>query len=132
MKKLLTLLFLAACVILNAAPLFEDGKTSWKIYIPEKASPTELYAAEELSTYLRRISRCYFDIARGGAVPDSDAIVIGTPQSMPAVKLHEDQLGLGSGSEQKLAVYTLGGNLYLAGREPRGALYAVYTFLQER
>lgn len=131
MKKLLTLLFLAACVILNAAPLFEDGKTSWKIYIPEKASPTELYAAEELSTYLRRISRCYFDIARGGAVPDSDAIVIGTPQSMPAVKLHEDQLGLGSGSEQKLAVYTLGGNLYLAGREPRGALYAVYTFLQD-
>ncbi len=131
MKKLLTLLFLAACVILNAAPLFENGKTSWKIYIPEKASPTELYAAEELSTYLRRISRCYFDIARGGAVPDSDAIVIGTPQSMPAVKLHEDQLGLGSGSEQKLAVYTLGGNLYLAGREPRGALYAVYTFLQD-
>lgn len=131
MKKRWIMLLFAACALLNAAPLFENGRTAWKIYIPENASPTEVYAAEELSNTLRRISRCHFDIVRGNAIPQSGAIVIGTPASMPAVKHHQARLGLDTGGEQKLSVHTLDGNLYLAGREPRGALYAVYTFLQD-
>lgn len=61
--------------------LAEDGRTQYKIVIPEGASETLKYAAEELSKYLKEISGAVFpsdnrrtiDTRRGGRV-DSDRL----------------------------------------------------------
>lgn len=113
------------------APLFENGKTQWKIQIPEKPSKTEEYAAGELAHYLQLCSLCRFSIVKSDVLPKENTIVIGTPATSSAVKTQEKQLKLDTGSEQKFAVHTIGDNLYIAGKGYRGILPGVYTFLQD-
>lgn len=132
MKLLLCLILgLSALVSRGENLLFEHGKTDWKIYLPEKASETEEYAAKELAEYLQKVSQCRFQMVRGGTVPDSKALVLGTPETQQRIRQLETQLKLNPGKEQSFALYSLGGNLYFAGCDSRGVLYAVYTFLQE-
>ncbi len=130
MKKILVLLMLPWLTGWGGTVLFENGRTEWRIYLPEKPSAVELTAAKELGDYLQKAG-CVLPVNRGGAVPAGKAIVIGTPEDMPAIKAVEKELQLDRGGEQKCAVYTLNGNLYLAGRTDRGVLHAVYTFLRD-
>ncbi len=126
--------FLALCLgisLSGAAPLFDNGKSAWKIVIPEKADAAERYAAEELQTFLHKISGVKIAIAASDA-PEENSIIIGSPATSPAVKKNAALLRLKPGNTEMLTVKTMGKKLYLAGNNPRGALYAVYTFLQKQ
>jgi len=126
---------LAAFVILAAQTsvggevLFHDGRTDWKIYLSPQAEPTEVFAAEELREALKKISGADFEIVSTGKVPGQRAIVIGDLKN-PQVQARATALILSPGKIEEMTVYTLAGRLYLAGNQPRGALYAVYHFLQ--
>ena len=134
MKKLTATLLSAVLGVYAMAgdALFQNGKTEWKIGISPKAAPAEQYAAQELQTALQKISGAEFPILKSETFPDGNTIIIGSPDSTPQIREKADALKLKKGNTEELAVYTLGGNLYLAGNNPRGALYAVYSFLQNQ
>ncbi len=110
-------------------PFFQDGQTDWKIYLSPTADPTERYAAEELHGTLRKLSGAAFEIVYAEETPTTHAIVIGDLKH-PLVQAQATALKLAPGKVEQVAVHTLDGRLYLAGNQPRGALYAVYRFLQ--
>lgn len=110
--------------------LFDNNKTEWKIYLPAEPGAVETYAAEELQVALKKVSGVDFMIVKGGEIPSQNAIVIGSLESSPEVKSKSAELKLTTDEVEQLAVYTIGNTLYLAGNNPRGCLYAVYSFLQ--
>ena len=130
----LLLLGLLAAVDTGAkeTPLFENGKSIWKIIIPARGGKTEAYAAEELQRAVWKISGARLPILRSDVPPESGALVIGSMKA-PAIGKIAGELKL---SERKdlgevIAVRRRSGNLYLAGNNPRAALFAVYHFLQK-
>ncbi len=127
------LMLLAGCrtPVLFESVLFENGQSDWKIILSPDASETEQYAAQELSSFLERVSGSTFSIISTGEVPSAKGIVIGSLQTSSAVRDRAVDLGLNRGGDQKTAVYRLGDNLYLAGTTPRGVMHAVYVFLQK-
>jgi len=122
-------LLLTSAVVSAGEPFFQNGKTDWKIYLSPQADPTEVYAAQELQGVLKKISGAEFEVVSLAAAPVSRAIIIGDLKN-PEVQSQADALRLSAGEVEEIAVYTLGERLYLAGNQPRGALYAVYSFLQ--
>ena len=52
--------------------LAEDGRTQYKIVIPEGASETLKYAAEELSKYLKEISGAVFPVTTEGQLTQEE------------------------------------------------------------
>jgi hypothetical protein len=123
------LVLLAEWTSFGAEPFFQDGRTVWKIYLSPQAEQTEIYAAQELRSALKKISGADFDVISGENPPASNVIIIGDLKN-PEVQAQAGALKLSPGKVEEVAVYTLGGRLYLAGNQPRGALYAVYSFLQ--
>ena len=111
--------------------LFDNRKTEWKIYLPAKADPVETYASEELQVALKKISGVDFMVVKGGEIPSRNAIILGSLESSPEIKSKTVELKLNADKVEQLAVYTIGNNLYLAGNNPRGCLYAVYSFLEK-
>ena len=109
---------------------FKDQQTGWAIHLPAEAGAVETYAAEELQAALKKVSGADFRIVKGGGVPAKNSVVLGSLASSPEVAAKAGALKLKAGDAEQLAVYTLDGNLYLAGNNPRGCLYAVYSFLQ--
>ncbi len=126
---------LAACATLYAlaaaaqTSFFEDRRTDWKVCLASQADPATVYAAQELTNALKKISGCDFGLQVGGPFPAAHAIVIGDLGD-PEVAARASALQLSQGAVEQTVVRTLDGRLYLAGNQPRGALYAVYAFLQ--
>ncbi len=89
----------------------------YTIVLPADAIPAERSAAAELQHYLRRIGGIEVPVA-AAAAPGQPAIYVGghTPE-----ELRPDEIILGNS----------GGDILLTGARPRGALYAVYTYLEE-
>jgi len=121
--------FLVGLALRGGETLFQDGRTDWIICLPSQADPTEVFAAEELHNTLRKVSGADFEVRFSDQAPEAHAIVIGSLQD-PQVQSQAAALRLSPGGVEELAVHTIGGRLYLAGNLPRGALYAVYSFLQ--
>ena len=131
MKKILFFSLLALSLpLLAAEPLFANKKTAWQIIISPEATSTEVRGAEELQHFLKRISGAEFAIKRSAELPEKNAIVIGTAASIPKLPQAVKDFPEGISGNDSLRVKKIGGNLYLTGNVPRGALYAVYTFLK--
>lgn len=129
---LLALLLLAPAGALRAqTPFFAEGQTTWRICVAQTNAPAVLHAVEELTNALKKISGVDFPVQAGGDVPPREAIVLGD-LTHPLVAQQAQALGLAPGDVEQMAVKTLGGRLYLAGNQPRGALYAVYAFLNRQ
>lgn len=102
---------------------------SWQILLPERPSLTESTAAEELQLHIQKMT--------GSEVP-----IVSEPQELPAdhilsvggtlfarsrvEKEHPDPFKF-----DEIFIRAEGSNLFLTGHERRGALYAVYTFLED-
>ena len=101
---------------------------AYTIVIPEKASPVEKYAAEELQGFLEQVTGVKLPVASDAAPLPSKAILLGETRYSLAL--------LGGGFDPK----TLGSDGFrLAARPPhlvaygsakRGALYAAYEILE--
>ncbi len=103
----------------STPPLFEKGKTQWKILLSEPGNPTISYAGSELARALNKISGAEFVIAKDpGEATNGPVIAVGVDPALAK-------------SPESVAVVLKGNTLHLAGETPRAALYAVYTFLQD-
>lgn len=133
MKK--TFLTLAVCMAgacLTASPLFEKGKSDWKVVIPVNATAQNKYAAGEFATAVKKISGVEIPVIEADTVAAGNHVVIGAVKTALIGKKAEAlKLQNANPADDEIAVYTLDGNLYLAGSNPRSATFAVYHFLRE-
>ncbi|MBU0715683.1 MAG: DUF4838 domain-containing protein [Verrucomicrobia bacterium] len=107
------------------------------IVVSKDASAPEVFAAEELSKYVEKMSGVKLSIAKDNeAVTNENLIFIGTLKSndkiqeivkkkeINADKLNKDQDGF--------IIKTIGNKMVLMGNNPRSALYSVYAFLERQ
>lgn len=116
---------------LSGMPLFEQGGSEWRLVLSENAAPSVEYAAEELLSALHKIGGLRLESVRSERTEGRNNIVVGDLSYQPIAALAE-KLQLSPDDVEQIAVYTVDGNLYLAGNKARGALYAVYSFLQRQ
>jgi len=103
-------------------------QAAYKIVRSEKASPSEIYATEELRDFLARTTGVTLPIATDAGTLPAKAIVVGETRfsgeaALPAglpTRLGEDGFHLA----------TRGERLFICGSRRRGALYGVYEVLE--
>ena len=105
--------------------LADHGRSSYTIVIAPDASPTVKHAAQELADDLKLISGATLPVV--SAKPRGPAIFVGTSPFMP---VSFGKLRLDTFTEETFVVRTDRRNLFLAGHDDRGTLYAVYSFLE--
>jgi hypothetical protein len=136
---LLTMFATALPVHAEDLILAAGGKTTYAIVIDPSAvlppdaegnpriSPTQ-HAANELAAILQQVTGAQFNILVTAELPRGMVLVVGRGgvQQLLAPDLKLDEL-----KPDGIVIETSGLNLILAGDEPRGTLYAVYTFLED-
>jgi len=120
--------------------LAAGGHTEYVIVIADHARVTHTHAAQELARFLGEITGADFPVMEEGQYRQSltsplsrgergkPAIFVGL--SAAARKAAPDATLRGLGHDG-LVIRTVGDDLLLYGGEPRGTLYAVYTFLED-
>ncbi|MCR5041480.1 MAG: DUF4838 domain-containing protein [Clostridia bacterium] len=130
MKKLccvlisLSLLISTASLCAAQTPFYlaEDGATGYRIVVSSGATEAEQTAAATLADYLLQITGAVFPIVTDDEAPTAKEIVVGrTNRSEPRGDFDDDAVD----------IYTDSGKLFLCGGSARGALYSVYTFLED-
>ncbi|MEO8962035.1 MAG: DUF4838 domain-containing protein [Ginsengibacter sp.] len=129
MKKLtlfsITIFFLFA-VQAQQFTLVNMGKSNCRIIIPERANAVEIQAAKIFQDYIQRISGAIIPIGADNIKPENNEILIGNvnrPElnNVPLEKLKKDGL----------FIKNTGKRLIISGGTGKGALYGVYTFLEQ-
>ena len=95
--------------------LTSQGQSTVQIVIGAAATSTEKYAAQELQRAIQLMSGALLPIGESAA-QNSARIVIGTPQSVAAIK---DANLFNTGNEEETRIVRRGDTLYLAGPTPR-------------
>ncbi len=96
------------------------------IAVGTDATVPQKHAAQELADHLEQITAQKFKVTNQPALDDR-CILVG-PQAAQRAEPDFSTAGLG---EEGFIIRTHGNNLILAGGEPRGTLYAVYTVLED-
>ncbi len=126
---LTTWLILSAASVRADLTLSSKGKTDYRIVVATNTIPSERYAAEELQSYLEKITGAKFPIVGEDAKPAKREILVGASNRMRQLGTAIDFAQLGP---EGFVLRTDGRRLVIAGGKPRGTLYGVYTFLEEK
>jgi len=109
--------------------LVRNGKTDFKIVLPDSPQPVEVTAAVELKSYLNQITRYNWKITLEKDVPDrAPQILVGN--SVRAKKFFPE-IDPDKIPYDGIEIHLKGNKLLLTGHHQRGVLYAVNTFLEE-
>jgi hypothetical protein len=123
------LIAVAGCLVAQPAAALSvagEGSTPLRLVLSQEAIASERTAAEELSSYLERVTSASFPIGIESAEDESPAIWIGPTAMSRRLGIDERRLG-----PEEWRIRTDGENLVLVGGRPRGTLYAVYRFLED-
>ncbi len=118
-----------ACPALGNLTLVQNGASDYCIVVPDEATPVETTAAGELRDYLQKATGAELGIFTEKDAPgDKKQLLVGA--TAKTKRLLEpgllDDLGYDG-----IVLKTAGDDVILAGHPVRGALYAVYTFLED-
>ena len=114
--------------VTNEMYIVEDGASDYKIVIAEDASDTINTAAEELQTYIEKISGAKLGIVTENEVTSGDkAILVGETQLEDGIADIDREAIKSDG----FRLYADGTHLIIAGADERGTLYGAYTLLEE-
>ena len=130
MKYALLCAALTAAVIPAAAEdltLAQNGKTGYKIVIAEKPAKQVKYAAEELASFLKQMTGAEFPIVSDRTPKGKFELVLGETN-----RNAEIPAALKPAVHEGFAWLVQGKSLQIRGRIPRGTLYGVYDFLDEK
>ena len=99
------------------------------IVVDADASSSQKYAASELALFLKQITGRNFKVTNDPAL-NKVRILVG-PE---AAKLANPEMSysIAELGDDGILVRSVGNNLVIADPEPRGTLYAVYTFLEDQ
>ncbi len=112
-----------------ALKLSTDSKTEYRIVVARDAPAFEMTAARELQDHLNQVTGADFPIQDETSVdPGARQILVGQSDRVKSLAPDVDWASL---KYDGILIRTKGENLILAGGRPRGALYAVYTFLED-
>lgn len=127
---LVLILMFPACIfsVADDSPvlLAENGRTDHVIVIAQNAQQVEVTAANTLADYLYRITGAHFPIVTDDTAERDTEIVVGRTNRMSAADLGCDGM-----DDDGVRILTVGEKLFLTGGYRRGALYAVYTYLED-
>lgn len=110
----------------DTVTIAQNGEAKAVIVLAADAAEPERHAANELAGFLRQITGATFEIQAPPAAGQFRLLVGPGAAKSAAADFSTD--GLGSDG---IVIRTVGNDLILAGGQPRGTLYAVYTFLEE-
>ena len=135
--KTLTLLAACACALASESTMADMSlavrgqPAAYTIVVPEKASPSQRYAAEELRDYAEKATGVKLPIATDAAPLPPKAILLGrtkyTEGLVGRVALNAPNGGLGTDGFRLVARPP---HLLVIGSPDRGALYGVYEVLE--
>lgn len=135
-KKIFTVLIIVAAVFLIAAGTLlavillqpEDLViNSMQIVLPAEPTVFEQTAADELATYIQKITSVRLSVVKEGTVEVPAGIYIGNTQFAAANKVKYPEAQYNEG----WAIKAVKGNLVLTGGDGRGVLYSVYHLLED-
>jgi len=106
--------------------LAKDGQTRYAIVIAVEAHEAEVYAAEELATFLAKMAGAVFPIRRDDVFRTTHEIVIGHTNRK---KIDDLPPELRTDNFEGFSLVRDGEHLVIIGNIPRGTLYGVYDFL---
>jgi hypothetical protein len=111
----------------NSKPLkiTDNGKSSYVIIIPAKATPNETQAAELLQNYVYRISACKLPIVTDATKPVKTEISIGSTNRVPEAKLKTAM------TPDEFLIQTEGNKLMIIGGTHKGTYYGVVDVLEK-
>ncbi len=111
----------------NPMYLVENGKTEFSIVTADGADECIMTAADELQTYLEKISGAELPIVTESDFDGDNAIILGKTQLENEItEIDRTQIG-----EDGFILFSDGDYFIIAGEDSRGTLYGVYTFLEE-
>ena len=106
-----------------------NGATPYVIAVSDQATAPERTAAEELRTFLGRMTGAEFPIMQESNVDAATpCFLVGSSDRSQAALSGVDLSALGPDG---IVMQTTGRDVVLSGSPPRGPLYAVYTFLED-
>lgn len=108
--------------------LARGGKTDYRIVTPAHPSKPVVHAARELASFLRQITAAQFAVVDEASWQGEPAIFVGLSAAARRVT---SQARIGGLGHDGFLILTSGEHLLLIGGQPRGTLYAVYTFLED-
>lgn len=114
----------------HALELAREGKTNYTIVISASPTTQDEKAAADLVKYLGEMTGAQFPIVREGEnfKPAGREISVGRTDLLKNSGIPEAKLNLGA---EGYAIAVKDDNLYLFGGSKRGAIYAVYSLLEE-
>ncbi|MBR5262701.1 MAG: DUF4838 domain-containing protein [Clostridia bacterium] len=114
--------------VTNEMYIVENGTSDYKIVIGERAGDTINTAADELQTYIEKISGARLEIVTDSQVDaDEKAILVGeTALEEKIVAIDRTTI-----KADGFRLYADGTHLIIAGADERGTLYGAYTLLEE-
>lgn len=110
-------------------PLYivEDGESDYYIVTADNHDECIDTAAEELQTYIEKISGAKLGIVPESALPEgADAVYLGETALSDTVECDYSSI-----KEDGFLLYSDGENFIIRGEDSRGTLFGVYTFLEE-
>lgn len=136
MKKILPLLLAAVIAFSLMVPAFAQGSdklvlvsgggTDYRVVISENASSCERKAADVLCDYFSRISSVSPEIVTDTTPSGEKEIVIGVTSRDGEAEIDRSEYG-----DDGVRIVTVGDKLFLTGGAQSGAIYSVYTFLED-
>ncbi len=103
-----------------------DGASDYVIVRGEKASASEITAANELQNYIKQISGAEIAIVTDSTAAVEKEIIVGKTNREAEGQFNRDELG-----NEGFIIKSEGSKIWLVGGELRGTLYSVYSFLEE-
>ena len=118
------LVFCCAAVFSSEFVLAEKGKAVYGIVLPDKPEGFEKQAADDLKTYLDKMSGADFKIIPESKAAGDKMIYVGKTAFAAKHRIAPDKLGA-----EEWVIRTVNGNPILAGGYPIGSFYAVWRVL---
>lgn len=107
--------------------MIKNGESNYSVVIGKNCIPAEKTAGETLQKYLFEISGVKLPLVTDDAKIGKYEIVVGkTNREGKSYPCSEKDLG-----KEGVCIESFGDTLVIYGGQPRGTLYAVYTFLEE-
>ena len=123
----LTVLLGAFCLSGAEFAFAENGKAQCLIALPDKPAGFDRDAADDLSSYLGKMTGAKFAVVPESKVPaGKNVIYVGQTDFARKQNICFDQL-----SAEEWVIKTAGNNLILSGGKPIGSFYAVWTLLNK-
>lgn len=108
--------------------LIKEKRSDYQIVIPEDASPSQKWAAKQLSKYIFKSSAIELPIINSSEHYSEKCIIIQHDKTIFPEKIADIEISdLG---EEGFHIKTIGDTIFILGSKLRGSMYGVFTFLE--